>query len=79
MSKAIKGSRGVSSRIFDYLSIDIGSTPATMLTPGADKYAIAAKPVPKFLAAWEGIVAGVTQKPKRPLSLGIVGSGAGGV
>ncbi|WP_293054651.1 MULTISPECIES: hypothetical protein [unclassified Moorena] len=52
MSKAIKGSRGVSSRIFDYLSIDIGSTPATMLTPGADKYAIAAKPVPKFLAAW---------------------------
>ncbi|WP_229424397.1 FAD-dependent oxidoreductase [Moorena producens] len=79
MSKAIKGSRGVSSRIFDYLSIDIGSTPATMLTPGADKYAIAAKPVPKFLAAWEGIVAGVKQNPKRPLSLGIVGGGAGGV
>ncbi|NEO42678.1 MAG: selenide, water dikinase SelD [Moorea sp. SIO4A3] len=64
---------------FDYLSIDIGSTPRTMSTPGAHKYAIAAKPVPKFLAAWERIVAGVTQNPRRPLSLGIVGGGAGGV
>jgi selenide,water dikinase len=30
---------------FDLLSIDIGSTPASVNVPGASKYAIAAKPV----------------------------------
>ncbi|NET59532.1 MAG: selenide, water dikinase SelD [Symploca sp. SIO2E6] len=64
---------------FDYLSIDIGSTPATVGTPGAAKYAIPAKPVPQFLAAWEQIAAQVEQSPTDPLSLGIVGGGAGGV
>ena len=64
---------------FDYLSIDIGSTPATLGTPGAAKYAIPAKPVPQFLAAWEQIVAEVKQNPTRPLTLSIVGGGAGGV
>lgn len=64
---------------FDYLSIDIGSTPATIETPGAAKYAIPAKPVPQFLAAWQQIVARVKQNPTHPLRLGIVGGGAGGV
>ncbi|NEO39795.1 MAG: selenide, water dikinase SelD [Moorea sp. SIOASIH] len=64
---------------FDYLSIDIGSTPATVGTPGAAKYAIPAKPVPLFLAAWEQIAAQVEQNPMGPLTLGIVGGGAGGV
>ncbi|NEO75414.1 selenide, water dikinase SelD [Moorena sp. SIO4G3] len=64
---------------FDYLSIDIGSTPATVGTPGAAKYAIPAKPVPLFLAAWEQIAAQVEHNPMGPLTLGIVGGGAGGV
>ncbi len=64
---------------FDYLSIDIGSTPARVGTPGAAKYAIPAKPVPLFLAAWEQIAAQVEQNPMGPLTLGIVGGGAGGV
>jgi selenide, water dikinase len=61
---------------FDWLSIDIGSTPATMNVPGVEEYAIAAKPVPQFLAAWQQFV---EQKFDRSISLGIVGGGAGGV
>ncbi len=60
---------------FDLLSIDIGSTPAWVNVPGAKKYAIAAKPVAKLLAQWQQIVEG----EQKPLSLGIVGGGAGGV
>jgi selenide, water dikinase len=61
---------------FDWLSINIGSTPATMNIPGVKEYAIAAKPVPQFLAAWQQFVA---QKFDRSISVGIVGGGAGGV
>jgi selenide, water dikinase len=61
---------------FDWLSIDIGSSPATMDIPGVQEYAIAAKPVPQFLAAWQQFI---EQKFERSISLGIVGGGAGGV
>jgi selenide, water dikinase len=61
---------------FDWLSIDIGSTPATMNIPGVKEYAIAAKPVPQFLAAWQQFI---EQKFDRSISVGIVGGGAGGV
>lgn len=64
---------------FDILSIDIGSTPATVSVPGAAEYAIPVKPVQKFLAHWERLVDCVTQKPEKPITLGIVGGGAGGV
>ena len=37
---------------FDILSIDIGSTPATISVPGATEYAIPAKPVPRLLEHW---------------------------
>jgi selenide,water dikinase len=62
---------------FDYLSIDIGSTPATDSIPGVDRYAIPAKPVPQFLAAWEQLIEQVTTMPK--MAIAIVGGGAGGV
>ncbi|AFY75710.1 pyridine nucleotide-disulfide oxidoreductase family protein [Pleurocapsa sp. PCC 7327] len=64
---------------FDYLSIDIGSTPATNSIPGASEYAIAAKPVPQFLQAWNRVIEAVTNNPKQPISITIVGGGAGGV
>lgn len=64
---------------FDYLSIDIGSTPAKNAISGASKYAIAAKPVPQFLAAWNQILETVKSHPEQPISIGIVGGGAGGV
>lgn len=37
---------------FDVLSIDIGSTPATISVPGASEYAIPAKPVSQLLEHW---------------------------
>ncbi len=64
---------------FDYLSIDIGSTPATMSIPGAREYAIPAKPVPQFLKAWNQIIATLEANPQNPLTLSIIGGGAGGV
>jgi pyridine nucleotide-disulfide oxidoreductase family protein len=64
---------------FDVLSINIGSTPSAITVPGAAKYAIPAKPVPRFLKAWQQVVAQVERAPAAPLCLGIVGGGAGGV
>ena len=64
---------------FDLLSINIGSTPAILSVPGASEYVTPVKPVRKFLADWEQLVAAVTRNPQQPISLGIVGGGAGGV
>ncbi|MEB3182410.1 MAG: FAD-dependent oxidoreductase [Nostocaceae cyanobacterium] len=76
---------------FDILSIDIGSTPATISVPGAADYAIPAKPVAKLLAKWDEFTRDFTAKfspdvtPQPPSLLekrsiiAIVGGGAGGV
>lgn len=64
---------------FDYLSIDVGSTPAVSKVPGAADYAVPAKPVPQFLQAWNQLLAIAEAEPQRPLKLAIVGGGAGGV
>jgi len=60
---------------FDRVALDIGSTPATSGVPGADRHALAVKPVPGFLARWASIRDGAT----RPASIVVVGAGAGGV
>lgn len=64
---------------FDVLSLDIGSTPAVSTVPGAEKFAIPVKPISKFLDYWDRLVAEVEQNPQRPLRVGVVGGGAGGV
>ena len=64
---------------FDYLSIDIGSTPQAINVPGADKLAIPAKPVPQFLSNWNSLCRQVSHNPHEPIHLAIVGGGAGGV
>lgn len=64
---------------YDVLSIDIGSTPASIDVPGAAEFAIAAKPVPQFLSQWNQLVQDVINHPKKPRRLAIVGGGAGGV
>jgi selenide, water dikinase len=65
---------------FDWLSIDIGSTPAKQEIPGAAEYTIPAKPVPQFLAGWHQVLESLAQrKTPQPISIGIVGGGAGGV
>lgn len=64
---------------FDWLSIDIGSTPAANRIPGADAYAIPAKPISKFLTKWDAVVNQVHQQSIHRLRMGVVGGGAGGV
>jgi pyridine nucleotide-disulfide oxidoreductase family protein len=64
---------------FDLLSVDIGSTPATLSVLGAAEYAIAAKPVPEFLASWNQLISERPNHPQKPLRIAIVGGGAGGV
>lgn len=64
---------------FDLLSIDIGSTPATISIPGAAEYAIPAKPVAKLLSEWNQLLKSVAETPEKPIQLSIVGGGAGGV
>jgi len=64
---------------FDLLSVDIGSTPATLSVPGAAEYAIAAKPVPEFLASWNQLISERLNHVQKPLRIAIVGGGAGGV
>ncbi|MEM1369687.1 MAG: selenide, water dikinase SelD [Cyanobacteria bacterium P01_H01_bin.15] len=64
---------------YDFLSLDIGSTPQRLTVPGAGKWAIPAKPVPLFLEAWSEILAEVRANPHTLRSLVIVGGGAGGV
>ncbi|MEB3294332.1 MAG: selenide, water dikinase SelD [Synechococcales bacterium] len=58
---------------FDFLSIDIGSTPKLpiVLQPGM----IPAKPVPQFLHWWNQVLA----TPERTWEIAIVGGGLGGV
>ena len=62
---------------YNYLSLDIGSTPQAINVTGAKEYVIPAKPVPVFLNAWYKLrqTAANTQQ----LSIAIVGGGAGGV
>lgn len=64
---------------YDVLSIDTGSTPATLSVPGAAEYAIAAKPVPTLLRQWQQLVESVEANPQKPLTLAVVGGGVGGV
>lgn len=63
---------------FDYLSIDIGSTPNIEAVTGTKDYVIPAKPVPQFLAAWQTILQQAIDYPHQKQSIIIVGGGAGG-
>ena len=63
---------------FDYLSIDIGSTPEKQDIVGA-KYAIPAKPVGDFLIAWNQLLKAAEIISEKNLNISIVGGGAGGV
>ncbi len=63
---------------FDYLSLDIGSTPSVANIPGAKDHVIPAKPVPEFLTAWQKILDETSKNPSRKQDIIIVGGGAGG-
>src|ERR1700674_3658877 len=63
---------------YDLLSIDIGSTPNVGDIPGAAAHAIPVKPIDGFLTRFEGLRARLLAA-SRPLAIGVVGAGAGGV
>lgn len=63
---------------FDVLSLDIGSTPATASTPGAEAHAVPVKPIQRFVAHWEELRKRVLARSE-PTAIGVVGGGAGGV
>lgn len=64
---------------FDVLAIDIGSTPKKTAIKGADLYTIPAKPVPYLIKKWQEIVQNCQSQPDSPLTINIIGGGAGGV
>ncbi|NER80682.1 MAG: selenide, water dikinase SelD [Leptolyngbya sp. SIO1D8] len=64
---------------YDVLSVDIGSTPANVSVPGADEFAIPAKPVPHLLGAWQQFLEQVRQAPPGQIAIAVVGGGVGGV
>ena len=63
---------------YDYLSINIGSKPNTLMIPGALENSLTVKPIDKFINKWELFIENILQA-NRPLNIGVVGGGAGGV
>lgn len=63
---------------FEVLSLDIGSRPKQADVPGAAAHATPVKPIDGFAARWARIVSRVVADD-RPLRIGVVGGGAGGV
>ncbi|WP_145961886.1 hypothetical protein [cyanobacterium endosymbiont of Rhopalodia gibberula] len=57
---------------FNYLSIDIGSTPETVNISGASQYAIIVKPISRFLTVWNTLIKIVINEPQQQYSIGIV-------
>jgi selenide,water dikinase len=63
---------------YDVLSINIGSTPNTRITPGAAVFAVPVKPINQFNQRWLQLLQRLEQAD-RPLHVAVVGGGAGGV
>lgn len=69
---------------FDLLSIDIGSAPCLHDTPGAtpasgeEPAVIPVKPIGDFVSHWHALVERALAR-KRPMRIGVVGAGVGGV
>ncbi|WP_156013135.1 selenide, water dikinase SelD [Thioalkalivibrio sp. HK1] len=69
---------------FDLLSIDIGSAPCLHDTPGAapasgkEPAVIPVKPIGEFVSRWHALVERALTR-KRPMRIGVVGAGVGGV
>jgi selenide,water dikinase len=62
---------------YDVLSIDIGSTPYMADVLGAAENVVAVKPISNFFQRWQDLVQRV-EASEGPLSIAIVGAGAGG-
>ena len=62
---------------FDVCSLDTGSTP-DLSVKGSSRASTPVKPVYNFHARWQRILAGVENSGADSMSIGVVGSGAGG-
>jgi selenide, water dikinase len=62
---------------WDFLSLDIGAAPRIDGVPGAAEHAIPVKPIARFAARWEALLARARDVPS--VRLAVVGGGAGGV
>ncbi|HEV2302128.1 MAG TPA: selenide, water dikinase SelD [Stellaceae bacterium] len=62
---------------YDFLSLDIGSSPRLVEVPGAAEHTVPVKPIDRFARRWEALLLRAQDLPR--LSLAIVGGGAGGV
>ncbi|MFK7858745.1 MAG: selenide, water dikinase SelD [Granulosicoccus sp.] len=62
---------------FDVLSLDTGSTP-DLSVPGSGHYVTPVKPVSNFHARWQQLQARLNTTGDTDVSIGVVGSGAGG-
>lgn len=63
---------------YDVLSIDVGSAPPAGEVAGTASHAVAVRPLPRFVAAWDSLVERV-HGSCRPFSVAVLGAGAGGV
>lgn len=66
---------------FDILSINIGSSPASVAIKGANKFALPIKPIGRFIIQWRGIIARAraTYSEGRAHCIAIVGGGPASV
>lgn len=62
---------------FDVVSLNVGATPS-LSVPGSAEHTIPVKPIHRFVARWEALRLRVETAP-RPMSIAVVGGGAGGV
>ena len=64
---------------YDWVSVDIGSTPILPDIPGSQNYGVPVKPWQSFLTQWQTWIEACERHRERPVTLVIVGGGAGGV
>jgi selenide,water dikinase len=64
---------------FDVVSIDIGSTPTVPDIARTVASSIPVKPIRHFLEHWNQLIEQVAENPEKPICIGIIGGGAGGV
>ncbi|KAA1171025.1 selenide, water dikinase SelD [Marinobacter salinexigens] len=63
---------------YDLLSINIGSSPRVNEVEGASEFAVPVKPINGFNARWLALLSRM-ENHEGPLTVGVVGAGAGGV
>lgn len=63
---------------YDLLSINTGSTPGFVHVPGAAQFGVPVKPISTFVERWQHLAHRI-MTAARPLRVGVVGAGAGGI